>query len=112
MERTELIEAYKIKIKSLNRLLEGQSNIIDIRRLEAKRSCYRVFITDLERLANDYTNASGLNIPVVSERYDLKVGYKNENGNLKEVIINATDCDEAYIKFKKQFGNIKVEYID
>jgi hypothetical protein len=46
------------------------------------------------------------------ERYGLKVGYKDENGKAQEVIINAEDCDEAYNIFKKQFGDIRVEYID
>ena len=50
MERTELIEAYKIKIRSLNIMLENQNDIKAIKRLETKRGCYRTFITDLERL--------------------------------------------------------------
>jgi hypothetical protein len=47
-----------------------------------------------------------------SERYDLKVGYKDKDGRMKEIVINAENCDEAYSIFKKQFGGIKVEYID
>ena len=68
MERIDLIEAYKIKIKSLNLLLERQSDIVEIRKLEAKRSCYRVFITDLERMAEPTDENSGLHIAVVNER--------------------------------------------
>lgn len=55
---------------------------------------------------------TALRQPHVSERYDLKVGYKNKNGNMKEVVISAENCDEAYNIFKQRFGNIKVEYID
>jgi hypothetical protein len=48
----------------------------------------------------------------VIETYDFKIGYKNKKGNVKEVLINAEGCDEAYEKFKKEFGNIRIDYLD
>ena len=99
---------------------------LDIPTNEICISCHRCdgnfffedHITDFEAIdnicQNDPANTCDFcgQPAMTGERYDLKVGYKNENGNMKEVIINAENCDEAYNLFKKQFGDIKVEYID
>jgi hypothetical protein len=65
----ELINDYERKIKAVNELLEQQSDIVAIKRLETKRGCYRAFIVDLKRaMADADTGDRQLTIPVVSQQ--------------------------------------------
>jgi hypothetical protein len=49
----ELIEDYQRKIKSINELLQNESNDEEtIKRLKIKVGCYRGFLTDLKRALN------------------------------------------------------------
>lgn len=49
----ELIEDYQRKIKSVNELLQNESNDVEtIKRLKTKVGCYRGFLTDLKRALN------------------------------------------------------------
>lgn len=47
---TELISDYNRKIDSVNKLLSGEKQPNYIARLKAKRSAFRTFIVELERL--------------------------------------------------------------
>lgn len=50
----QLLEDYQRRLKSLKRVLENGGNDITITRIGTKMSCYRTFITELERAIKEF----------------------------------------------------------
>lgn len=49
-EIDQLIEDYKRRLVSIKQLIKDNVGKMNCQRLEAKASCYRTFITELERI--------------------------------------------------------------